>query len=208
VARGWIGVMVQPVTADIADSLGIKDAKGALIDDVQQGSPAAKAGLKSGDLVVAVNNDEVKDARELARKIAGVAPNQELKLQVKRDGADQTINVTTAAYPNDEAKVAKQDRSEPGTPSDAKLGLYLAPANEVEGAGSKGVVVVNIDPNGPAADKGLQQGDVILAAGGKTVSSPNDVSTAVSDARKAGKHAILMQVRSENATRYVALPIA
>ena len=208
VARGWIGVMVQPVTADIADSLGIKDAKGALIDDVQQGSPAAKAGLKTGDLVVAVNNDEVKDARELARKIAGVAPNQELKLQVKRDGADQTINVTTAAYPNDEAKVAKQDRSEPGTPSDAKLGLYLAPANEVEGAGSKGVVVVNIDPNGPAADKGLQQGDVILAAGGKTVSSPNDVSTAVSDARKAGKHAILMQVRSENATRYVALPIA
>src|SRR5262249_8918820 len=141
VARGWIGVMVQPVTADIADSLGIKDAKGALIDDVQQGSPAAKAGLKTGDLVVAVNNDEVKDARELAGKNHGVEPNKAQKLQGQPDGADQPSTATRAAHPNAEAKAAKQVRTEPGTPSEAKLGHYLGSANEVEGAGSKGVVV-------------------------------------------------------------------
>ena len=209
VARGWIGVMVQPVTAEIADSLGLKDAKGALIDDVQQSGPAAKAGLKSGDLVLAVGDEEIKDARELARKIASVAPGKQLTMNVKRDGKEQTITVTTAAFPDDQGKVARQDRGEPGTnPGDAKLGLYLAPASEVEGAGSQGVVVVNVDPSGVAADKGLQQGDIILDAGGKTVSKPSDVSAAVSEARKAGKHSILMRVRGAEATRYVALPIA
>ena len=209
VSRGWIGVMVQPVTADIADTLGLKEAKGALIDDVQQGGPAAKAGLKSGDVVVAIGQDEIKDARELARKIAGVAPGKQLTLSVRRNGKDEAITVTPAAYPNEQGKVARQDRREGGDQlGDAKLGLYLAPAKEVEGAGAQGVVVVNVDPSGVAADKGLQQGDVILDAGGKTVSTPNDVSTAVSDARKAGKHSILMRVKSAEATRYVALPIA
>jgi serine protease Do len=209
VARGWIGVMVQPVTADIADSLGLKDAQGALIDDVQQSGPAAQAGLKSGDLVLAVGDDEIKDARELARKIASVAPGKQLILKVKRDGKEQAITVTTAAFPDDQAKVANQDRREPGgNPSDAKLGLYLAPASEVEGAGSQGVVVVNVDPSGAAADKGLQQGDIILDAGGKAVSKPSDVNAAISEARKAGKHSILMRVRGGEATRYVALPIA
>jgi serine protease Do len=209
VARGWIGVMVQPVTADIADSLGLKDAKGALIDDVQQSGPAAKAGLKSGDLVLAVGDEEIKDARELARKIASVAPGKQLTMNVKRDGKEQAITVTTAAFPDDQGKVARQDQREPGSNlGDAKLGLYLAPASEVEGAGSQGVVVVNVDPSGVAADKGLQQGDVILDAGGKTVSKPSDLSAAVSEARKAGKHSILMRVRGAEATRFVALPIA
>ena len=209
VARGWIGVMVQPVTADIADSLGLKEAKGALIDDVQQGGPAAKAGLKSGDLVLAVGNDEVKDARELARKIANVDPGKQLTLHVRRDGSEETITVTTAAFPNDQAKVARQDRREHGSDQgDSKLGLYLAPAKEVDGAGSQGVVVVNVDPSGLAADKGLQQGDIILDAGGKVVSTPKDVSSAVNDARKAGKRTILMRVKSAEATRYVALPLA
>jgi serine protease Do len=175
---------------------------------VQQGGPAAKAGLKSGDVVLAVGNEEIKDARELARRIASVAPGQQLRLSVKRDAGEQAITVTTAAFP-DEAKVARQDRREPsGNPADAKLGLYLAPASQVEGAGSQGVVVVNVDPSGVAADKGLQQGDVILDAGGKAVSTPNEVSTAVEAARKAGKHTILMRVRGADATRYVALPIA
>ena len=209
VSRGWIGVMVQPVTAEIADSLGLKEAKGALIDDVQQGGPAANGGLKSGDLVVAIGSDEIKDARELARKIASVAPGKQLTLQVRRDGTDQVITVTTAAFPNDQTKVANQDRGQPSAnPGDAKLGLYLAPAKEVDGAGSQGVVIVNVDPSGVAADKGLQQGDIILDAGGKAVSTPNDVSAALSDARKAGKHSILMRVKNAEATRYVALPIA
>ena len=208
VSRGWIGVMVQPVTADVADSLGLKDAKGALIDDVQKDGPAAKAGLKSGDLVLAVGDEQIKDARELARKIASVAPGQQLKLSIQRNGANEVLTVTTAAFP-DEAKAARQDRREPSSnPGDAKLGLYLAPASEVQGAGAEGVVVVNVDPSGVAAEKGLQQGDIILDAGGKTVSTPKELSAAVGEARKAGKHSILMRVRGAQATRYVALPIA
>jgi serine protease Do len=210
VQRGWIGVVAQPVTAEIADSLGLKEAKGALIDDVAQNGPAAKAGVRSGDLVLAVGNEEIKDARELARKIARVAPGQQLTLKVNRNGADQTMMVTTAAFPEPRAKVARPGgRQEPGSTSgDAKLGLALAPASDVGGAGSKGVVVVDVDPTGVAADKGLSRGDIILAAGGKPVSTPGDVSAAIGEARKVGKHAILMRVQSAEATRYVALPIA
>jgi serine protease Do len=208
IARGWIGVMVQPVTGELADSLGLKEAKGALIADVQAGGPAATAGLKSGDLVLAVGEEAIEDARELARKIASVAPGQQLRLSIKRDGADAAITVTTAASPG-EAKVAAQDRRDGGSnPADTNIGLYLAAASDVQGAGAQGVVVVDVDPSGIAADKGLQQGDVILDAGGKAVATPTDVGAAVSEARKAGRHTILMRVRGAQATRYVALPLA
>jgi serine protease Do len=202
--RGWIGVMVQPVTADIADSLGLKEPKGALVDDVQRNSPAARSGLHSGDLVLAVDGVEIKDARDLARKIAEVAPGTSLKLQIRRNGSEEMVTVAAAQYPNEQAKA---ETSEPANRTDTKLGLYVAPANEVEGAGSQGVVIVSIDPNGTAAEKGLQQGDVILDAGGKTVSAPADLATAVSEAREAGKHSILMRIKTAENTRYVAMPL-
>ena len=210
VDRGWIGVMVQPVTADIADSLGLEEPKGALIDDVQRGSPAAKAGLRSGDLVLSVGGNEIKDGRDLARKIGGLAPGKSLSVGIRRNGADQTVTLTAQAYPNEQAQNQgsrwKNDSSHPDR-RDAKLGIYVAPANEVEGAGSQGVVVMDVDANGIAAEKGLQQGDVILDVGGKAVAAPADLSTAVSDAQKAGKRSILLRVRSADNTRYVALPV-
>lgn len=207
VSRGWIGVMVQPVTAEIADSLGLKEAKGALVDDVQSDGPAAKAGLRSGDLVVSVGGAEIKDARDLARKIAEIAPGKTLDLKIRRGGADQSISVTAATFPNEQAN-ASGGSNQPGTgQNEPKLGLYLAPASEVEGAGSQGVVVMGVDPNSVAAEKGLQQGDVILDAGGKTVTAPTDLSAAVSEARKAGKRSILMRVRTAENSRYVALPL-
>jgi serine protease Do len=208
VSRGWIGVMVQPVTAEIADSLGLKEAKGALIDDVQHGSPAAKAGLHSGDLVLSAGGAEIKDARDLARKIAALAPGKTLDLQIRRGNADQSISITAAAYPNEQT-TASGGSNQPGTgQSEPKLGLFLAPASEVEGAGSQGLVVMSVDPNSVAAEKGLQQGDVILDAGGKTVTAPADLTTAVSEARKAGKRSILMRVRTADNSHYVALPLS
>jgi serine protease Do len=203
VSRGWVGIMVQPVTTEIADSLGLKEAKGALIDDVQQGGPAAKAGLKSGDVVLSVDGAEIKDSRDLARRIAQVGPGKKLTLQVRRSGADQSITVTAAAFPDEQAKAEQS----PASRSDTKLGLTVAPASEVEGAGSQGVVIVGVDPNGAAAEKGLQQGDVILDVGGKAVSAPTDIATAVSEARKAGKHAVLLRIKSADNSRYVALPL-
>jgi serine protease Do len=206
VSRGWIGVMVQPVTADIADSLGLREAKGALIDDVQRGSPAAKAGLRGGDLVLSVGGAEIRDARDLARKIAELTPGKTLTLQIQRGGSEQSVSVTAGIYPSERA--ASGESGQPGaSQTEPKLGLYLAPASEVEGAGSQGVVVVGVDPNGVAAEKGLQQGDVILDAAGKAVTAPADLTAAVSEARKAGKRSILMRVRSADASRYVALPL-
>jgi serine protease Do len=207
VSRGWIGVMVQPVTADIADSLGLKEPKGALIDEVQRGSPAAKAGLQSGDLVLAVGGSNISDARDFARKIAELAPGKSLTLQIRRNGTDQAVTVTAAPYPNEQASFGQSQTPSRAAQGDATLGLYLAPAEEVEGAGSQGLVVMGVDANGLAAEKGLKQGDVILNAGGKPVAAPADLSAALSEARKAGKHSILMRVRSDDSTRYVALPI-
>jgi serine protease Do len=206
VTRGWVGVMVQPVTADIADSLGLKESKGALIAQVQSGSPAAKAGLESGDVVVALGSTEIKDARDLARKVAEVNPGKTLEMHIKRGGEDRSISVTAAAYPKDEGKVAQSDNS--GTrQGEPKLGLYLAPAGEVEGAGSHGVVVMGVDPQSPAATKGVQQGDVILDAGGKAVSAPGDVSAAVNAAKESGKRALLLHLKTAQGSRYVALPL-
>ena len=128
VNRGWIGVLVQPVTADIADSLGLKEPKGALIDEVQRGSPAAKAGLQSGDLVLAASGSEITDARALARKIAELAPGQTLRLKIRRNGADQVMSVTAAANPVEQARGQSQTSSRSGQ-GDASG----RPGNVVEG---------------------------------------------------------------------------
>ena len=100
VSRGWIGVQIQPVTADIADSLGLKKAEGALVAEPQANGPAAKAGIESGDVITAVNGDTVKDARELARTIGALAPGNAVKLNVLHKGQDKVVNLTLGQLPN------------------------------------------------------------------------------------------------------------
>ncbi len=153
VTRGWLGVQIQPVSADIADSLGMKKAQGAIVDKTQADSPAAKAGLKSGDVITAVNGTSVKDARDLARTIAMLAPDSSVKLDILRDGQTQTLTVTLAEMPNERQASATHTGSPThGVPH---LGLTVAPASDVAGAGSRGVVVTGVDPNGPAAEAGF-----------------------------------------------------
>ncbi len=148
VARGYLGVQVQPVTKDIADGLGLDKAKGALVDHAEAGTPAAKAGLKSGDVIESVNGSPVNDARELSRKIAGIKPGAKVELSYLRGGKSDTATVELGVLPND-TKVGSTDRgsARDGQP---RLGLSLAPASEV-GAGSEGVAVMEVDPDGPAA---------------------------------------------------------
>jgi serine protease Do len=201
VTRGWIGVSIQPVTADIADSLGLKEAKGALVDEPQDGSPASDAGLQSRDVIVSVDGKSIKDGRDLARTIAAISPGKTISLALIRNGHEQKVDLTVATYPSD--KAAANTRS---TGSDFKLGMTLAPADQVEGTGNHGAVVMNVDPDGPAADKGIQQGDVILSIGGKTVSGPHDVTMALREAMKDSKRAILMQLKTAQGDRYVAVP--
>jgi serine protease Do len=213
VSRGWIGVQIQPVTPDIADSLGLKKAEGALVAEPQANGPAAKAGIESGDVITRVNGEAVKDARELARTIGGFAPGTAVKLDVVHKGQDKTVDLTLGQLPNSvEAKADTDDNSDKGSVTRGtdvpKLGLTVAPANSVAGAGKDGVVVTEVDPNSAAADRGFKEGDVILEVAGKSVASAGDVRDAVNAARTDNKNSVLMRIKSGGSSRFVAVPLA
>src|SRR5579863_7508192 len=187
VTRGWIGVQIQPVTADIAEGLGLKKAAGALVSEPQPNSPAAKAGIESGDFITSVDGNTVNDARELARRIGTMAPGTSVKLTVMHQGQEKTVTLTLGTLPNEKTASNAKDNQQATPDSDMpKLGLTLAPGKGSDD-GNGGVVVTAVDPNGVAADHGFQVGDVILDVGGKTVSSPADVRKQLADARKEGK---------------------
>ena len=207
VTRGWIGVQIQPVTAEIADNLGLKTPHGALIAEPQANSPAAKAGIVAGDVITAVNGSPVKDARDLAKQIGNLAPGSSAKLTVWRKGEEKTFSVPLGELPNQrEARGnTMPDSSSPEGTDVPRLGLTVAPAGQVAGSGSEGVVVTEVDPNGIASDQGVKTGDVILEVGGKKIASPSDVRSALTEAQKEGKRTILMRVKSGDATRFVAL---
>jgi serine protease Do len=212
VSRGWIGVQIQPVTTDIADSLGLKKAEGALVAEPQANGPAAKAGIESGDVITAVNGETVKDARELARTIGGIAPGNAVKLNVLHKGQDKVVNLTLGQLPNTlEAKADNDDRDRGSATRGTdvpKLGLTVAPANSVAGAGKDGVVVTEVDPKSAAAERGFKEGDVILEVGGKSVASAGDVRDAIDAARTDNKNSVLMRVKSGGSSRFVAVPVA
>ncbi|MFY9952255.1 Do family serine endopeptidase [Bradyrhizobium sp.] len=211
VSRGWIGVQIQPVTQDIADSMGLKQAEGALVADPQKDGPAAKAGVEAGDVITAVNGQSVKDARELARIIGGFAPGNTAKLDVLHQGKGKVVSLTLGQLPN--AQEAKADIEADGKGSThgtdvPRLGLTVAPAGKVNGAGKEGVVIMKVEPKSAAADRGLKKGDVILEVAGKSVSNPGDVGEALETARTDKKSSVLMRLRSGDASHYVAVPLA
>jgi serine protease Do len=212
VSRGWIGVQIQPVTSDIADSLGMKKAEGALVAEPQANGPAAKAGIESGDVITSVNGESVKDARELARTIGGLAPGATVKLNVLHKGQDKVVNLTLGQLPNTVEAKADIDSDSGKSASKGtdvpKLGMTVAPANSVAGAGKDGVVVTEVDPKSAAAERGFKEGDVILEVGGKSVSTAGDVRDAINTARTDNKNSVLMRVKSGGQSRFVAVPIA
>ncbi|HET6378960.1 MAG TPA: Do family serine endopeptidase [Methylocella sp.] len=206
VPRGWIGVRIQPVTPEIADSLGLKSTKGALVAEADPNSPAKAAGVKSGDVIIAVDGEKIEGPRELARKVAALGPGKTADLTFLRDGSEKTVQVKLGSLPEE-----KEARFNPrgGEENDVLggLGLTLAPASSVKGAGNQGVVVADIDPDGVAAQKGLQVGDVILDAGGRPVNKPADVSAAIAEAKKENRKAVLLRVKSGDSTHFVAIAV-
>ena len=209
VTRGWIGVETQPVTSEIAEALGLKTAEGALVDGPQPDSPAAKVGIKAGDVITAVDDAAIKDPRQLAQKIGALAPGRPVTLTVQRDGAARTLAVTLEAMPADRQVRTESVAAPNGATADhgPGLGLTLAPAGGVAGAADQGVAVVAVDADGLGAEQGVQVGDVILAVGEQAVSKPDDVSQRLADLRKAGKRNVLMRIKSDQGTRYIALPL-
>jgi serine protease Do len=203
VTRGYIGAQIQTVTSDLADGLGLNEAKGALIASIAGDGPADKAGLKPGDAILGVNGQAIADAHEFARDIASLKPGDKASLSVWRDGATETIKVTVANPPGEKRVVAAGgEDSKSGGP---KLGLSLAPAREL-GKGDTGLAIASIDPASPAAETDLRQGDVITSAAGKTVSTVEDVRKAVIDAKREGRRAVLLQIERDGDSHYVAVP--
>ncbi|MGO9807226.1 MAG: Do family serine endopeptidase [Rhodomicrobium sp.] len=205
VTRGWLGVQIQPVTKDIAESLGIKAGEGALITEPQPDSPAVKAGLKSGDVITAVDNENITDARGLARKIAGIAPGTDVTLAIDRDGKPENVAVKIGRM---KQQIQRASNEQDDQQQDEKLGLELAPARDVEGEGNQGVAVVGVQPGGEGAGLGISAGDVILKAGGKNVSTPPEFKDAIKAAKSAGRKFALVLLKHGQNEIYVAVPVS
>lgn len=205
VSRGWIGVQIQPVTKEIAESLGLKSDKGALVAEAQPSGPAAGAGIKSGDVILGVDGEPVDGPRELARKIASLGPDAKAQLTFWHDGAEKKADVKLGTLPNNDQVAKAEIQGDNDKALVNQLGLQLAPAASIPGAGKVGVVVSDVDPDGAGAQKGLKVGDVILEAAGHAVSAPADITTALNAAKADGRKAILLRVKSDQGTRFVAI---
>jgi serine protease Do len=203
VTRGYLGVAIQPVTSDIADSLGLATRFGAIVDSITPGAPAAQAGLQSGDVITKVDGKSVTDAADLTRRIGSMKPGDKVELSYIRNGDEKTASITLASQKGETTAMSEMDRNE----GHAVLGVELAPAHEVSGAGDTGVAVVNVDPDGAAAAKGVVDGDVILQVAGKSVSSPDEVRSEITAARKDGKKAVLMRMKTAQGERFVAFAL-
>jgi serine protease Do len=205
VTRGYIGVQIQPVTQEIAESLGLKSTHGALVAQAQPNTPASQAGIASGDVITSVNGEAIDGPRELSRKVAALGPNATANLTYLRAGAEKTVSVKLGELPPEKEAKATPVPGKSSKTALAGFGLSLAPADEVPGAGKAGAVVTELDPEGPAAQKGLRPGDVILDAGGKPVVGPEDVVKALDTAKKEGRRAVLLRVKSGDNTHFLAL---
>lgn len=175
-----------------------------MVDKTEPGTPAAAAGLKSGDVITELNGQSIKDAADLTRRVAALKPGDKAELSFLRDGEEKTVSLTLAAQKNEHTASAESSQ---GESAPALLGVQLAPAKEVAGAGDEGVAIVNVDPNGAAASKGLTVGDVILEVSGKAVSRPSDVKDDIAAAQRESRKAVLMRIKTADGSRFVAFEL-
>ena len=204
VTRGALGIEIQPITPRIASALGLKRLGGALVNEAEPDGSAAKAGIVPGDVITTVDGQPIPNDADLANRIGAMAPGTAVKIGILRNGSERTVSVTLGELPVTPFKTA----TAPPNENRAGLGLGLAPAATVEGAGSRGVVITEVDPNGLAAEEGLAAGNIILDVSGNPVRTSADVHNAVGRARESGKHDVLMRVKTRNWIQFVALPIA
>jgi serine protease Do len=206
VTRGWLGVRIQPVTEDIAESLGIEATAGAIVADAQAGSPAADAGIEAGDVITEVNGEAVADPKALSATIAQIEPKQKVKVTVVRAGEEQEIEVTLGDLSDlDETQQANVQQDTPDAPAEQGSldGLGLTIEKNPNG---DGVVVTGVADDSPASGKGLSTGDVIVSVGGKTVNSVADVEAGVESAQEQGRGAVLLKVQGENGAQFIGVP--
>ncbi|NTG49221.1 Do family serine endopeptidase [Agrobacterium rhizogenes] len=209
VSRGWLGVQIQPVTKDIAESLGLSEPSGALVVSPQDGSPGQKAGIKNGDVVTAVNGEPVKDPRDLARRIGAMQPGAKVDVSLWRGGKSQSVTVELGTLQAEQSQASNDDnsqQSQPQQPSSEKaladLGLTVGPSDD-----GKGVAITGVDPDSDAADKGVKEGEKITSVNNQEVSNAGDIAKVIEQAKKDGRTRALFQIQSGDGSRFVALPI-
>jgi serine protease Do len=201
VSRGWLGVVIQRLTPELAKGFNITDDKGALIADVMKGSPAEKAGVRRGDVVVAFNGTDVKEVTDLTRRVASTPIGSQAKLTVIRDGKRVEVPITLGEMPNETRQASVE-------PQDKPLGMALSEitpelARQLELDGQSGVVVTDVDEDSPAARAGIQEGDVIQEVNRQKIASVQELQTALKGGD--GKDPVLVLVKREDGAFY--LPI-
>ncbi len=211
VERGWLGVQIQSVTDEIAESLGLDKTAGALVATVVPDSPAAKAGIKAGDVILQGNGTPIDGAKDLSRLVASLKPHTALKLTAWRQGTTRSIKVDIGSSPSSVAGLAPN--SAPGD-AGSGLGLSLAPltpelrarygvADSVQGA-----MVVEVDRSGVAARQGVRPGDIIVMVGQDKVAGPDDVAAGVAQATRQKRGSVLLLLDRQGDQRFLAVPLA
>jgi serine protease Do len=205
VQRGWLGVEIQPITPEIAESIGLKSEKGALVSSAQDNGPGKKAGITAGDVITQVDGKDVASPKELARLIGAYAPGKSVDVTVWRDGKNQTIKTALGTLPATDKQASADQQPAAPAKADTLADLGLTVTKSENG---KGLVVTDVDPDSDAADRGIQPGDIITSVNSTEVNDTDGVAKAMADAVKSGRKAVLMQITRDDSNRFVALPVA
>ena len=214
--RGWLGVAIQPLTPDLTQGMGLGSDKGALISSVQDNSPAAAAGLKSGDVVVGFGEREIESPKDLSRAVADTASGATVPVKVWRDGSERTVEVKIAEM-KEEVASAAQPGEESGTAASNtvdQLGATLAPVNDMTrqqfglSEDAKGVVIADLERDSALAEQGVRPGDVIERVNDRKVANPEDVAKALREAEADKRSVAVMLIESDGNDRFVAVQIS
>lgn len=205
VSRGFLGVGIQNISPDIADSLGMPQASGAMVTLPTPGSPADQAGIQSGDVIISVDGDPIDDAVDLSRTISLKDPGTEVGVTVWRDGGTMDFTVVLATLEDTQtAELSPPAQPEvPAEPVPSSVGLFLAPNPEGDG-----LVIENVEPESIAAQKGFRPGDVLMEANGVVLNSEQDFDAAATAVQQSGRATMLVKIARDGNVRFVGLPLS
>ncbi len=213
--RGWLGVRIQAVTPDIAESLGLHESYGALIAGVNHDGPADRAHIQNGDIILTFNGQKLREMRTLPRVVAETAIDRSVPVEIWRGGKKLTLQVVVSEMPDDtKAAEVKPHVSIPNPSVDfSALGMKLAPLTDATrtkykiDAQQKGIVITEITPDGTAADHGLKAGDVVVEVQQGAVATPAEMQHRLEQARQEGKKSVLLLVQGGDGLRWVPMPV-